>query len=652
MSNTSLDQAKRLAAEGKYDEALQVVESFARQLDIVARDWFECHRFKGVLLIHLGRFEDALQVANKVLQEIQPTGNLLQIVDALILKARVLLLLGREDEVLDVVSQGEDVLRTQVQSSTIQHQQAAIKLREARLSNQRGIVYWRKGNLEQALHHFQRSLALNEAIGDKVQMAFILNNIGLIHEGHGDLDRALDFFSQSLSLFGKEKVVRIWVASALLNIGRVYRLKGDLNEALQKIHEGLKLSEKVSSKEVMRYSHELLGETYKQKGELHRARQYLEKSLTLSEEMGDPLDVSGVLFTLISVTVEQQELTWARQYLERLKTISSQEDNAVINQMTRLAEALLLKASPRIRSLGKAEELLAQIVDEKIVAHELTVIALLNLCELLLLELKTFGAPEVLAELESLVNRLLDISEVQRSWWLQAEAYLFRSQLALLRLDLEEARSQMRLAQVIADKMGLHRLARVISLEHDQLLDRLDQWHSLIEQQASMQDRVELAQLEQLVVRMVRKRVEEIPEVVEEPVLLIILDKSGISLYSKPFQTKGLPDEHLLGGFLKAIESFSKDAFSVSGSLERIKHHDYMLLVKTLAPLTFCYVFKGQSYGAQQKLDAFIDSLQASEKEWQALVAFSGSGAIPRKAGIDALATGIFPSLATDSKPP
>ncbi len=44
--------------------------------------------------------------------------------------------------------------------------------------------------------------------------------------------------------------------------------------------------------------------------------------------------------------------------------------------------------------------------------------------------------------------------------------------------------------------------------------------------------------------------------------------------------------------------------------------------MNTLSPFFVCYVFKGQSYLAQQRIDAFIDKIGSDEAVWQKFMNF------------------------------
>jgi hypothetical protein len=97
-------------------------------------------------------------------------------------------------------------------------------------------------------------------------------------------------------------------------------------------------------------------------------------------------------------------------------------------------------------------------------------------------------------------------------------------------------------------------------------------------------------------------------------------------------------DHILISGFISAINTaltnFMMEAFDNEISdlkdkhlpVERIKYKDYTLVMEFNDPLLFCYVFKGESYSAMQKLDRFIANAHGSTKIWESLKRASTTG--------------------------
>ena len=220
--------------------------------------------------------------------------------------------------------------------------------------------------------------------------------------------------------------------------------------------------------------------------------------------------------------------------------------------------------------------------------------------------------------MEEKVEKLEEIAKKQQSYTLIAESCWLKAQLALVRLDLEEARNLLTQAQMTAEEKGLEKLARKISSEHDQLLEQLDQWEELIAKDASITERVKVANLEELVGWMARKREIKIEEKEDEPIMVLIVAESGLPIYSKHFDPARELKDMLISGFLSSINSFVQKAFDTPGRIKRIMHDEYTLSFDLVDHILFCYVYEGQSYTALKKLEKLITEVHAS-KVWSAL---------------------------------
>lgn len=104
-------------------------------------------------------------------------------------------------------------------------------------------------------------------------------------------------------------------------------------------------------------------------------------------------------------------------------------------------------------------------------------------------------------------------------------------------------------------------------------------------------ERAELAHLEEQVMRMFRKHVAELPELIEEELKLVLIVgvEIGLNVFSKTFYPERPLAEQFIAGFLTTINAFKRDTFDVGGSIEWIKHTDYIVLLKPVEPFLVCY---------------------------------------------------------------
>ncbi len=143
------------------------------------------------------------------------------------------------------------------------------------------------------------------------------------------------------------------------------------------------------------------------------------------------------------------DLELAQKYFKHLKQLNEQEESKWINSIFRFSNAILLKTSTRAKNRIKAEEILREIIEEE--GGPSKIEALLELCDLLLVELRITNDAEVLKEIKTNLNRILELSEKTNSVWFLAETYLLQAKVALATFDTDEARRFLTRAQEIAD---------------------------------------------------------------------------------------------------------------------------------------------------------------------------------------------------------
>jgi hypothetical protein len=203
-----------------------------------------------------------------------------------------------------------------------------------------------------------------------------------------------------------------------------------------------------------------------------------------------------------------------------------------------------------------------------------------------------------------------------------SESVLLQAKFALINLHIEDAKKLLNKAQSFSEDRGLQLLAQMISEEHDKLLEQSELWENFKHSKAPFSERLKLASIENILERLKGTRGIEPPKLVDEhPMLILILTEGGVPLLSHPFTDDWKFDEDLFGGFLTAFNSIHDEIFAEG--LDRVKFGSYTVLMEPLKSFSVCYLFKGQTYPAKQKLTKFVGRIQDDSTTWQTFEKYS-----------------------------
>ncbi|MHA2225695.1 MAG: tetratricopeptide repeat protein [Candidatus Hodarchaeales archaeon] len=374
-----------------------------------------------------------------------------------------------------------------------------------------GVLYFQKGDVELALENLQKSIRLFEDLGQIGYTAAQMRNIGEINLFIGDLDIALDYFNKSLKIY-KEGGSAIGIASAKLHISIAYNLKGETEQALNTVNESLDFFTKLKNEIGISICLQQKGSIYKLLGKFDLAIKYLEEGLELYKQtiIGGSLALEGSIFLLNLILVAQEcgELDSAKKYLSEMQEVSQDSRSRHVKLRVRFAEAIVFKMSKRIVLKFQAQQKFQAIVDEEIIDHNITILAMWNLCELLILEIKISEVEGALfQEVTDLSEKMYNTAQTQNSPLLIAMALILKTKLLLVEGNVEEANNLLSIAKRIAEEKKLHHLLPKVKYEQEAIQSEFDKWEELSLRNASIQERLQQARVENYIVE--AKRIQE-----------------------------------------------------------------------------------------------------------------------------------------------
>lgn len=317
LANENLRQAEDLLNETKFDKALQIVETIAKQQDLTADDHLTCQLLKSQILKVKGEYEKSLELAETALAESKKLNLSLQEVDAHIAMAGALESLDKFNESLEEGAQGEQMLLTLLEEPSL-----VLTQRKASLLYQKGRNLWKKSDPERALTPLVQSLALYEELNNKYGKTLALCDIGTVYSETGDSDRALDYYQQSLVL-NAELNNKLGMAVCLRNIGDIYiYFNNDAAQALEYYQRSLALTEELDNRSELAISLLSLGYGYSSRRlkdkSLDQANEAFQKAIAIYLEIGNKERLAKALQNIgFSYSLGSGELERGLDYIQR-----------------------------------------------------------------------------------------------------------------------------------------------------------------------------------------------------------------------------------------------------------------------------------------------------------------------------------------------
>ena len=536
------NQVKKLIIQEKYEKILEQILKDESKGEL---SQLETLYFKSICFLNLGELIKAKKSSSQLLNVSQRTQNVFYAIDAICILLKISTMLETRIESKSLIDQGEIFFNQKSENESREYKQKRA-----------AFLYLKATSLDpntesnEFLSLMQESLLQRKSIEDKTGISESLYGLGNYHLYKGDHKLAHQLFKESLSV-GEETGNKYLISQANRALGNVFLFRGKFKHALEYTNKALALVEKIKNKCEISHNLQHLAEIYYFKGELEEAERYIVKSLALAEsadytvmiilclydygrllqDRGDfhnslecykkalnlvkernaKFFLAEGLYYLIRLYTYHLSPSDAHPLIEELDALSKEGENAWNDLIYQAGKALVLKTSKRLPDKMEALSIFQKIAKEPHSVYKVTVEAIINLCDLLLFELKTTGNEDVLDELDQYCNLLLEIANEQNSHSLLAETYWLQSKLALLKLDIHQTQAFLLKAQSIAEKRGLKTLANSISYDHYSFFSQLQKWEEYIDWNVSLNQRIELAQLEELVVKMIHKQPFDVP---------------------------------------------------------------------------------------------------------------------------------------------
>ncbi|MCK4287274.1 MAG: hypothetical protein KAX18_13775, partial [Candidatus Lokiarchaeota archaeon] len=280
----------------------------------------------------------------------------------------------------------------------------------------------------------------------------------------------------------------------------IYIFRGDLALSFKYATDLLRIAQLYDQKRSISDGTFALGAYYWFSGDLDKALVQIDRAIRLSEEnlndLWDFIMLAIQLYQATRISIDKEDLERAKKYFKRLEEIRELKSaDFYINDAYRFSKALLLKSSMRFRDQGMAEDLFREIIENARSLYRYKLQALIDLCELLLVELRVSNDVNIISEIKHLVEKLIGMAQQSGTYYYLIEAYILHGKLALIMFDIESSRRYLTQARRMAERYGFIGLADDITGLHEAMMEKIDTWKQLEKINAPLSERMELAQL-------------------------------------------------------------------------------------------------------------------------------------------------------------
>ncbi|MHA1989615.1 MAG: nitrilase-related carbon-nitrogen hydrolase [Candidatus Hodarchaeales archaeon] len=531
----SLKQIQKLIWKSRIDEALQKIENLPEE------DRLKGLVYKSISLTQKNDLDNALLIIEQILiDNPQVLTHTLEF-SARIAKITALMKARRFIEAYPEIDSCEKLL-----DNINLEDRSEIKEWEGRLYAIKAGFQLTGGELRQAITSFQKCLALFEEIKYNEALYNQLNNLGWLYRVLGELNRALDCFNKQL-IISLEINNKKWIAWTKFNIGYIHYYKGELNQAFNYSKDSEGLFQELNDKNGLSHVYLIIGSIHRGKGDLPKSLECYNRifefyKIDLEAQKAVPHSVCvglrdlGVVnlyknqveesfdyflkaidthkslcryrnsiydfeivltsFWLIYLCIESNNFFPVENILDDIK--QTVEKWPFLKNISEAAEALILKSKSRSTDKIKAQQIFQDILDEKF-DYEFEFVIQINLCELLLDELKLYGEQEVIQEIQSLLARISNIALKQRSITSLVTLYSLQAKLALIEGDVEHSNSLLNRAETIAIKKGFNLLSLKIRKQIEELSDQLNEWKALLARNSTLQESIDFRNLKKYI---------------------------------------------------------------------------------------------------------------------------------------------------------
>lgn len=211
------------------------------------------------------------------------------------------------------------------------------------------VIFWKHNYFDKAIEFYQKSLILNEQLGNHNGVAGINSNLALIYADKGDYENAYTFFEKTLSV-RKMNDEKVGIISALINESVVLNKLSNYDLSVKKLEEALSIAQEMNDEKQMRSIYGMLSETYQKAGNTEKAMYYYEYYKTFNDYVTEKVVTES--------NEKYKEELLQKQLLElenKNKSLQIQNQNLLISKQKNKIGEITVEQQSLIDSLDEVQ---------------------------------------------------------------------------------------------------------------------------------------------------------------------------------------------------------------------------------------------------------------------------------------------------------
>ncbi|MHA2032879.1 MAG: tetratricopeptide repeat protein [Candidatus Kariarchaeaceae archaeon] len=483
-----INEIKLLILKSQFDEALiKIEQSDENHLDLTI--------LKSLVLRKKEMYNAACNVGKEALHEARDSNSIIHEFGALVQLAYSHMMMHQMDQANSSISEFDALWK-----GLSDNEKEDFRELEGYMYHIKGTMNSFHYETNQAIDNYDRSLQIQQTVENSIEILSTLNNLSFVYTGIGEYDKGQDYAEQQLTL-SEELGQQSGLIFAYENLGILEELKGEYDAAVDYYTKGLTIANEMNLRFSIANCTSHIGSIHYLNGEYDLAFKNFTKALIVLEDLNMSIFVAQIIFSLIEVCIKLGLSKQTDNYLIKLNKLYESNKIKGIAVFKKLSQAVILKNNPRARDKITAQNLFEEVLNES-VNVETSSLAILNLSELLLDELKTYGSEEVLEEIEDKTRQLYELAQEHQLYPLIVEVLVLRAKLSFMKLELDETTKILNQANLIAEERGLKNLVRIVENETKKIENEISLAADITRRSSTIQERIDKAQIIEYIEKM------------------------------------------------------------------------------------------------------------------------------------------------------